>query len=147
MIKDFDFHTNNQQIQNTFKLKELNIVIKKILKKSVSGADNIHNLLIKNSTQGFRKMILHLINLTIEQSNLPHKWKNSIKSMIPKKQQNKNSSNPKDYRPISLTSCLAKIAERLMLTKIKDLTDSKILSSSSNEALGKNDKPKIIFFS
>jgi hypothetical protein len=32
--------------------------------------------------------------------------------MIPKNQN--NSSDPRDYRPISLTSCLAKVAERLM---------------------------------
>ena len=38
--------------------------------------------------------------------------------MIPKKQH--NSSNPKDYQPINLTSCLA---ERLMLTKIKEFLD------------------------
>jgi hypothetical protein len=44
-----------------------------------------------------------------------------IKIMIPKKQN--NSSNPRDYRPISLTSCLAKVAERLMLTKIKEFLD------------------------
>jgi hypothetical protein len=43
--------------------------------------------------------------------------------MIPKK--NFNSSNPKDYRPISLTSFLAKLAERLMLLKIKEFLDKK----------------------
>ena len=37
--------------------------------------------------------------------------------MLPKK--NYSSSNLKDYRPISMTSCLAKLVERLMLTKIK----------------------------
>jgi hypothetical protein len=42
-------------------------------------------------------------------------------TMIQKKL--KNSSNPKDYRPISLTSCIGKLAERLMLIKIKDFME------------------------
>jgi hypothetical protein len=49
---------------------------------------------------------------------IPQEWKNSIFNMIPKK--NKNSSNPKEYRPISLTSCVAKLAERLVLSKTKE---------------------------
>jgi hypothetical protein len=32
--------------------------------------------------------------------------------MIPKKKA--GSTNPKDYRPISITSCLGKLAERLI---------------------------------
>ncbi len=38
--------------------------------------------------------------------------------MIPKKKS--NSSDPKDYRPISLTSNLAKMAEKLMAIKLKE---------------------------
>ena len=41
--------------------------------------------------------------------------------MIPKK--NKNSSNPKEYRPISMTSCIAKLAERLILSKMREFMD------------------------
>jgi hypothetical protein len=41
--------------------------------------------------------------------------------MIPKK--NKNSSNPKEYRPISLTSCVAKLAGRLILSKTKEFME------------------------
>jgi hypothetical protein len=37
---------------------------------------------------------------------------------------NKSSCNPKDYRPISLTSCIGKLAERLILSKIKEFMDS-----------------------
>jgi hypothetical protein len=77
-------------------------------------------MLIK-TTQEFRKIILLLINETVKQAIIPESWKSSIINMIPKKQQ--NSSNPKDYRPISLTSCLGKLAERLMLKKIKDFMD------------------------
>ena len=63
-------------------------------------------------------IVMNLINLTIKKNNLPRNWKCSVISMIPKKEA--NSSNPKDYRPISLTSCLAKISEKMIGIKLKN---------------------------
>jgi hypothetical protein len=120
-ITDHDFSSHNHYNKDIFDLKELNLVIKSLNKKSSNGEDKIHNLMIQNTTKEFRIIILTLINETVKQSNIPQSWKNSVISMIPKKQH--NSSNPKDYRPISLTSCIAKLAERLMLKKIKNFMD------------------------
>ena len=64
--------------------------------------------MIQKTSQEFRKIILYLINETVKQSKIPHQWKNSVICMIPKKQ--KSTGNPKEYRPISLTSCVAKLA-------------------------------------
>ena len=102
-------------------MKDLNLAIKGLKKNSACGEDGILNLMLIKTTQEFRKIILLLINETVKQAIIPESWKSSIINMIPKKQQ--NSSNPKDYRPISLTSCLGKLAERLMLKKIKDFMD------------------------
>jgi hypothetical protein len=99
------------------------MIIKKLNVKSTRGEDKIHNLMLLNSTQEIRSIILQLINESVKQSKIPKSWKNSLINMIPKK--NFNSSSPKDYRPISLTSCLAKLAERLMLLKIKEFLDKK----------------------
>ena len=74
-IKNFDFKTQTTQDKNTFELKELNIVIKNLSKKSASGEDKISNLMIQNTTQELRKIILHLINETVKQSKLPKNWK------------------------------------------------------------------------
>ena len=117
-IKNFDFKNHGSTNVDIFDIRDLNLVIKDLKKNAACGEDNIHNLMLKNSTQDFRKQILVLINETVKQSKIPQSWKNSIVSMIPKKVN--NSSCPKDYRPISLTSCLAKVAERLMLVKIKE---------------------------
>ena len=62
--------------------------------------------------------MLELINQVTCQSRIPQEWKESMITMIPKK--NKSSSNPKDYRPFSLTSCLGKLAERLILSKMEE---------------------------
>jgi hypothetical protein len=120
-MNNFDFNTENENNKDIFELREINLVIKNLNKKSTSGEDQIHNLMLQNSSQEFRKIILYLINQTVKQAKIPQNWKTSLISMIPKKQN--NSSDPRDYRPISLTSCLAKVAERLMLTKIKEFLD------------------------
>jgi len=102
-------------------LKELNLAIKQLNKRSSNGEDKIHNKMLQNTCQEFRKIILNLINETVKQAKIPKEWKNSVISMIPKK--NKNSSNPKEYRPISMTSCIAKLAERLILSKMREFMD------------------------
>jgi hypothetical protein len=87
-------------------ISTLNGVIKKLKLHSATGNDNIHNLMIKNSSNNFKNIRVQLINLTAELEKLPQCWKESVITMIPKKKV--NSDNPKDYRQISLTSNLAK---------------------------------------
>ena len=144
-INNFDFSTHNEHNKETFELKELNMVIKNLNKKSACGEDKLSNLMIQNTTQEFRKIILYLINETVKQSKLPQNWKSSLISMIPKKQN--NSSNPKYYRPISLTSCLAKLAERLMLIKFKEFLDkNKIIIKQQSGFRQKRQTKDNIFF-
>jgi hypothetical protein len=52
-----------------------------------------------------------MTNISVEKSSIPKSWKESLITLIPKKKA--NSDNPKDYRPISLTSNLAKLAKFL----------------------------------
>ena len=69
-----------------------------------------------NSSNEFKKLILKLLNFTLKTGELPLSWKESKITVIPKK--STSSSNPKDYRPISLTSCLAKLAEKVISIKL-----------------------------
>jgi hypothetical protein len=114
--KNFKTHEFNNM--NIFVKEDLEKVIKKLKTKSTPGKDKINNMMLLNTSSEFRDIVLHLINLTVKRSEIPQIWKESIICMIPKK--NKNSCNPKDYRPISLTSCLAKLCESLISIKLKE---------------------------
>jgi hypothetical protein len=103
---------------------DLDLAIKKLNKDSASGPDEINNLFLINSSDEFKSILLDLFNVSVEKKSLPEAWKIARISMIPKKKA--NSPNPKDYRPVSVTSCLGKLAERLVL-------------SSLNRALEEND--------
>ena len=117
-MDNHDYKKHSFNIKKCFKLKDLNIIIKKLKNYSAPWQDKIHNLMLKNTTEQFRNLILHLINLTVRKNELAHNWKSSIITMIPKKVA--NSNDPKDYRPISLTSNIAKIAEKMIAFKLKD---------------------------
>ena len=58
------------------------MVIKKLRIMLACGEDKIHNLMLKNSTQDFRKIILNLINSSVTHSKIPQKWKNSLISKV-----------------------------------------------------------------
>ena len=116
--EDHDYSKHGYKTQNCFRLQDLNAMLKKLKPYAAPGPDGVHNQMLKNLTVEFRSILLNLINTTIKQSVIPKDWKTSIITMIPKK--NSNSPNPKDYRPISLTSNLAKLTEKLLSCKLKD---------------------------
>jgi hypothetical protein len=50
-------------------MKDLNFEIKKFNKRSSNGENLIHNIMIQNTSQEFRQIILKLINETEKQKN------------------------------------------------------------------------------
>jgi len=66
-----------------------------------------------------------LVNRTVD-TGIPEDWKLAKIIMIPK--HDGNSKDPEKYRPISLISCLGKLTERLIKTRLyKFIEDSKFL--------------------
>lgn len=122
-----DFIKNNDLFKQTefepFNIQELQQAIEKLKKRSSAGPDKIHNVMIKNASNEFKNVILKLFNLSISNQKLPSIWKQASVTMIPKK--GKDKSLASSYRPISLTSCLAKTCERLTLNRLQVFLKSK----------------------
>ena len=71
-------------------------------------------------------MPTHIFKQSLETSTVPLQWKHTYVSPIFKKDQ---KSNPKNYRPISLTSVICKSMEHIIVSQImKHLEDQNILS-------------------
>ena len=92
------------------------MAINKIKKDSTSGQDRIHNQMLKNLPEKTLVDILNLFNLSLIKGELPKAWKTACITMIPKK--SKASSDPSNYRPISVTSCLGKLLERVIYNRL-----------------------------
>jgi hypothetical protein len=65
-----------------------------------------------------------MINLSLV-VGLPDSWKVAVITMVPKKIS--GSSNPNDYRGISLLSCVGKLAERVVRNRLYRFLESKNL--------------------
>ena len=100
-----------------FTIGEVKSVLKKIKTRAAPGEDRISNTMLKQLPECCLNLILRLANLTIARSQVPEAWKSARIRMIPKK---KMSTNPADFRPISLTSCLGKLVERLIALRINE---------------------------
>ena len=90
-----------------------------------NGHDDISAIMLKSTALSIAPIITELFNCSITLGKIPTEWKIARVSPIPKQG---NSSNPSDYRPISLLSILSKILERHVANILIDHY-SNILSS------------------
>lgn len=101
---------NHETYNELISLEELINSIKKSHNTAV-GPDKIHNEFLKQLPEESIKCLLNVLNNTWENNLFPEIWKEMIIIPIPKT--GKDSSNPQNYRPIALTSCLCKTLERI----------------------------------
>ena len=76
------------------------------------GKDRITYSMIKNAHQSMKNRILHLYNRIFNEGIFPSAWRVSI--IIPILKPEKDPLDPSSYRPISLTSCLCKLLEKIL---------------------------------
>ena len=72
--------------------------------------------MIKHLHETALQEILVLYNEIWMRSEIPKEWKTAI--IIAIKKEGKDGSDPTHYRPISLTSCLCKLMERMAKTRM-----------------------------
>ena len=107
---------SNQPFEVDFTLQELNSAIKRAKSGKAPGPDRIANEMIAHLGPLAKSTILKLINKTWKLGELPKSWKTA--NVTPTLKKGKPAGNPQSYRPISLTSCLGKVAERMINTRL-----------------------------
>ena len=103
-ILDEDF--NFQEFINTIKS----------LKNTAPGQDNITNEIIKHLSKSSLMVLLDFYNFSWKHGMVPDQWK--LSTVIPIYKKGKDKHDTKSYRPISLTSNLGKIMERLVTKRL-----------------------------
>uniref|UniRef100_A0A0B7BHQ4 Reverse transcriptase domain-containing protein n=1 Tax=Arion vulgaris TaxID=1028688 RepID=A0A0B7BHQ4_9EUPU len=128
-IKEHACSTNIALFEDDFTQTELTRAMKKLKLRKSPGPDKIHNEMLIHLGNVGKAVILDLINKTWNEGTLPKTWKNATITPILKK--GKPSEDVKSYRPISLTSCLGKLAERMINHRLYWwLETTKMLNSS-----------------
>ena len=77
-----------------------------------AGPDEIHYQLLKHLPSSSLLLLLNIFNNIWLSGNFPSDWRKAIVIPIPKP--GKDPTNPTNYRPIALTSCICKTMERMI---------------------------------
>lgn len=99
--------------------------VKKILGqlkiRKAPGCDQIGNIVLRKLPRKGVAAMVNIINAILRLRYFPDKWKRADVVMIPKP--GKNLIFPSSYRPISLLPSMSKVAERIILARIRKHTD------------------------
>ena len=77
-----------------------------------AGPDEIHYQLLKHLPDASLLLLLNILNKIWLSGDFPSDWRKAIVIAIPKT--GKDPTNPTNYRPIALTSCICKTMERMI---------------------------------
>ena len=115
-IKEKAPNVGEATFEENFTLFELNRAMKKLKARKSPGQDKIHNEMLVHLGLEGKRAVLSLINFTWQKKLFPKAWRNAVVSPILKK--GKPQEEMSSYRPISVTSCLGKLAERMVNTRL-----------------------------
>lgn len=73
--------------------------------------------MLKNLNSANRNLLVHLFNIFFGHGYSPYHWKSVI--VIPILKPGKPADDLNSYRPISLTSCVAKVFERILKFRLQ----------------------------
>ena len=90
--------------------------------KGAPGPDDIPPAFLKELGPLALKEFLAICNLSLRSAECPQWWRDAI--IIPLLKAAKPPSNLASYRPVSLTSCIAKIIERMIAEHLYHLAES-----------------------
>ena len=117
------FNSNNtENYNNIFNMRELQYSLNKAHDTS-AGPDDIHYQLLKHLPANSFATLLDIFNSIWESGNFPPSWREAIIIPIPKP--GKDHTDPYNYRPIALTSCVCKTMERMINERPKWYLESK----------------------
>ena len=102
--------------ESPLSMKEMQAALEKLSNNKAAGTDNIRNEMLKQLGEGAKVHLLNFINQTWMKGELPSSWRTAIITPILKK--GKPTEQPQSYRPISLTSCVGKLVERIINNRL-----------------------------
>ena len=112
-----------------FSMEELKRAIKKLPDNKACGHDKVANEHIKHLGENSLVALLWLINRSWKTSEIPHSWRKA--TIIPLLKKGKKAKELGSYRPVALTSCIGKLAERLIKRRITAMVEDKGLLNNN----------------
>lgn len=122
----FNSRNANQPYNDPISMFELKHALS-LTSDSSPGKDNITYSMIKNCHEKLQMEILKIYNKIFSEQVFPAEWRTAI--IIPILKPGKNPQETTSYRPISLTSCLSKLLEKILNIRLMWFLESNNLIS------------------
>ena len=113
---DQDDRPDNMAINQDFSMRELDDTLHQLEEGKSPGEDQIDNAMLKHLPPTTKKYLLDLFNRLWSEGTFPQEWKTSI--ILPILKVGKEQTDPKNYRPISLTSNICKLLEKMVNNRL-----------------------------
>ena len=94
---------------------------------TATGPEKVAYPMLKHLLRSDVDFFLHIFSLSWSSHSFPSIWKTS--SIIPIYKMEKPPDSPASFRPISLTSCISKLFERIILSRLPFFLESKSILS------------------
>ena len=99
-----------------FTLAEFLAAASNLSSSTATGPDKVAYPMLKHLPRSGMDFLLHIFNLSWFSNSFPSIWKTS--SIIPIYKMGKPLNSPASFRPISLTSCVSKLFQRIILSRL-----------------------------
>ena len=116
-------------IAQDFTMLELEKAIASVRSRGAAGPDKIKPAFIKSFGHNAKCALLALYNDSWNHAAVPQGWRNA--TIVPLLKAGKDPASIASYRPISLTSCLAKVLERMIASRLVYLIETRGLLSNN----------------
>ena len=112
---------------------EVLAAIKRTKNMKAAGVDEVLNLELKNLSREFFEHLATIFNNCLELSYFPCRWK--LAKVIPIHKPGNDPTNAKSYRSISLLSCISKLFEKLILSRLLEFVNQNNIFPQNSSGL------------
>ena len=110
-----------------FSLAEFLAAASNLSSSTATGTDKVAYPMLNHLPRSGMDFLLHIFNLSWTLHSFPSIWKTS--SIIPIHKMGKPLNSPDSFRPISLTFCVSKLFERIILSRLLSFWNLKFILS------------------
>nr|KAG5704148.1 hypothetical protein BaRGS_009678 [Batillaria attramentaria] len=109
-------HDSPEYMNKPFTMTELNDAVRTLKEKKSPGPDKVTNEMLEHLGTKAKAKLLAVFNNSWKTGHVPQSWREA--DMVPIHKKGKDRAKVDSYRPISLTSCVGKLMERLINTRL-----------------------------
>ena len=113
----------HQEAEQEFTMEEMDRALSEAKNNKATGEDDIPYEMLKNLGEKAKEVLLWLYNSCWNGNGIPTKWRTAI--IKPLLKDGKDPKLTESYRPISLTSCVGKILEKLAADRLIYILESR----------------------